>query len=290
MVKEKYLIVLGGSPRGGEKAWNSMYKYVKDHLKADLAICTGKKWLNNQSFIEKADYDWTFEEDTDWSKYYSKNYDKQWVQAFELGRNTGLLESGFIHFAIKDIILDEHIEEVEKYDYIIYSRFDQMYINYHLHGYDQNILIPEGEDYFGIGDRHILIPSTLAKDYFGILKFFLKNYNEFKHINYLNCETVNKLHLESFVKEESIFRTKRIQFTVAEKNDQTNWRKAKYKIYLLRNIKLKYPDEFLKALENFVITLNTSKINFTNIILLINYYYLLLRKSLGSLISYFSDR
>ena len=69
----------------------------------------------------------------------------------------------------------------------------------------------------------------------------------------------------------------------------TNWRQAKYKIYLLRNIKLKYPDEFLKALENFVITLNTSKINFTNIILLINYY-LLLMKSLGSLISYFSDR
>jgi len=290
MVKDKYLIVLGGSPRGGEKAWNSMYKYVKDHLKADLAICTGKKWLNNQSFIEKADYDWTFEEDSDWSKYYLKNYDKQWVQAFELGRNAGLLESGFIHFAIKDIILDEHIEEVEKYDYIIYSRFDQMYINYHLHGYNQNILIPEGEDYFGIGDRHILIPSTLAKDYFGILKFFLKNYNKFKHINYLNCETVNKLHLESFVKKESLLRTKRIQFTVAEKNDKTNWRQAKYKIYLLRNIKLKYPDEFLKALENFVITLNTSKINFTNIVLLINYYYLLLRKSLGSLISYFSDR
>tara|TARA_B100000902_G_scaffold238323_1_gene225725 strand:- start:1906 stop:2763 length:858 start_codon:yes stop_codon:yes gene_type:complete len=283
MVKEKYLVVLGGSPRGGEKAWNSMYKYVKDHLNADLAICTGKKWLNNQSFIEKADYDWTFEEANDWSEYYSKNYDKQWLQAFELGRNTGLLESGFIHFAIKDIILENHIEEVEKYDYIIYSRFDQMYINYHLHGYDQNILIPEGEDYFGIGDRHILIPSMLAKDYFGILKFFLKNYNEFKHINYLNCETVNKLHLESFVRKESIFRTKRIQFTVAEKNDQTNWRKAKFKIYLLRNIKLKYPDEFLKALENLAITLNTSKINFINITMLINYYYLLLRRSLGSL-------
>ena len=34
MVKEKYLVVLGGSPRGGEKAWSSMYKYVKNHLKA----------------------------------------------------------------------------------------------------------------------------------------------------------------------------------------------------------------------------------------------------------------
>jgi len=193
-----------------------------------------------------------------------------------------MLESGFIHFAIKDIILENHIEEVEKYDYIIYSRFDQMYINYHIHGYDQNILIPEGEDYFGVGDRHILIPSNLAKDYFGILKFFLKNYNEIKQINYLDCETVNKLHLKSFIRKERIFRTKRIQFTVGEKNDHITWEKAKFKIYLLRNIKLIHLDEFLKALENFAITFNTSKINFINITLFINYYYLLLRKSLGS--------
>jgi len=290
MGKEKYLVVLGGSPRGGEKAWNSMYKYVKEHLKADLAICTGRKWLNNQSFIDKAEFDWTFDEVDDWTEYYTKNYNKQWVEAFELGRNTGLLESGFIHFAIKDIILERHIEEIEQYDYIIYSRFDQMYIDYHLHGYDQNILIPEGEDYFGIGDRHILIPSMFARKYFGILKFFLNNYNEFKNINYLNCETVNNLHLKSFISEENILRTKRIQFTVAEKKDQTNWRKAIFKIYLLRNVKLKYPDEFLKAVENFVINLNVSKIDFTNLVLLINYFYLLLRKNLGMIKDYFSER
>ena len=290
MGKEKYLVVLGGSPRGGEKAWNSMYKYVKEHLKADLAICTGRKWLNNQSFIDKAEFDWTFDEVDDWSEYYTKYYNKQWVEAFELGRNTGLLESGFIHFAIKDIILERHIEEIEQYDYIIYSRFDQMYIDYHLHGYDQNILIPEGEDYFGIGDRHILIPSMFARKYFGILKFYLNNYNEFRNINYLNCETVNDLHLKSFISEENILRTKRIQFTVAEKKDQTNWRKAIFKIYLLRNVKLKYPDEFLKAVENFFINLNVSKIDFTNLVLLINYFYLLLRKNLGMIKNYFSER
>lgn len=290
MGMKKYLVVLGGSPRGGEKAWKSMYKYVKEHLKADLAICTGRKWLNNQSFIDKAEFDWTFDEFDDWSEYYSENYNKKWVEAFELGRDTGLLESGFIHFAIKDIILKKHIEEIEKYDYIIYSRFDQMYIDYHLHGYDQNILIPEGEDYFGIGDRHILIPSMYARNYFGILKFYLNNYNEFKNINYLNCETVNNLHLKSFISEEKILRTKRIQFTVAEKKDQTNWRKAIFKIYLLRNIKLKYPDEFLQAVENFIINLNVAKIDYTNLVLLINYFYLLLRRNLGVVKNYFSER
>ena len=37
---KKYLIILGGSPRGGEKAWNSLYKFVKNNLDADLA-----KWI-----------------------------------------------------------------------------------------------------------------------------------------------------------------------------------------------------------------------------------------------------
>ena len=165
-----------------------------------------------------------------------------------------------------------------------------MYIDYHLHGYDQNILIPEGEDYFGIGDRHILLPSMFARKYFGILKFYLNNYNEFKNINYLNCETVNDLHLTSFISEENILRTKRIQFTVAEKKDQTNWRKAIFKIYLLRNIKLKYPDEFLQAVENFIINLNVAKIDYTNLVLLINYFYLLLRRNLGVVKNYFSER
>ena len=43
-----YLVVLGGSPRGGEETWNSLYKYVINYLDADLAICCSDKW--NQKF------------------------------------------------------------------------------------------------------------------------------------------------------------------------------------------------------------------------------------------------
>ena len=104
MSKSKYLIILGGSPRGGEHAWKSMNKYVQKHLSADLAICTGKKWISRQSFLNEIKFDWTFDEPDDWSLYYDNNFQLDWKKAFELGRNTGLLESGFIHFAIKDII------------------------------------------------------------------------------------------------------------------------------------------------------------------------------------------
>ena len=32
----KYLVILAGSPRGGERTWSSLDKYVLKHLNADL--------------------------------------------------------------------------------------------------------------------------------------------------------------------------------------------------------------------------------------------------------------
>jgi hypothetical protein len=283
MDKKKYLIILGGSPRGGEKAWNSLYKFVKNSLNADLAICTGDKWISKQSFLKEAKYHWVFTEPDSWSEYYNQNFDQNWKEAFDLGKNTGLLESGFIHFAIKDIILKKYIKTIKEYEYIIYSRFDQLYVNYHPHAFEDNILIPEGEDYFGTFDRHIMFPSKLAEEYFNILNFYLDNFKRFNDVNYLNCETVNKLHLESFYSNDKILRSKRIQFTVAEKNDKTNWRVPKYKLHFSSNLKIKYPDEFIKSVENLNLMFSYKKLDYFNLICEINYFYLMFRQKIGSL-------
>ena len=50
-------------------------------------------------------------------------------------------------------------------------------------------------------------------------------------------------------------RSKRIQFTVATKDDHTNWRKAKIKVKFLPNMYLKYPDEYLRAINNLILIL-----------------------------------
>ena len=50
----KYLTILSGHPRGGEKTWNSLYRNVIEPLNSDLAVLTGNKWIANQSFVEKA--------------------------------------------------------------------------------------------------------------------------------------------------------------------------------------------------------------------------------------------
>ena len=47
----KYLVILAGSPRGGEKTWESLYRYVIKPLDADLAICCGKNISKDSSYI-----------------------------------------------------------------------------------------------------------------------------------------------------------------------------------------------------------------------------------------------
>ena len=37
-MKKKYIVILAGSPRGGDETWNSLYQNVLDPLQADLAL------------------------------------------------------------------------------------------------------------------------------------------------------------------------------------------------------------------------------------------------------------
>lgn len=277
----KYLIILAGSPRGGEHTWKSVKKFVINKLSADVAICTGKNFLKNQSFLSYANYDWSFDEPKNWSDYYIKNYPKKWQIPFSLGKNTGLYESGLIHLAIKDIIFKNYLEIINSYDFIIYTRFDQLHLNYHLHGIEDKILIPDGEDYFGICDRHALIPKKYTKEFFGTIDFFFNNFKNFQSTKYLNCETLNMYHLHSFIDPSKILRFKRQSFTVSTKNDLTNWRIPKYRLYLFNDLLLKYPDEFLYSMKYWLKNFNFLKLDKNNIRFLINYYYLNLRSFIG---------
>ena len=108
------------------------YLRVLNHLNSDLAICTGDKWVADNTLFNKADFKWIFQEPNNWFNYYEKNFSNNWYEFFSLGKETGLYNSGNIHFAIKDIILKNYIDTLESYDFIIYSRFDQFYVYFHL--------------------------------------------------------------------------------------------------------------------------------------------------------------
>ena len=276
---------MSGNPRGGEVTWKSMYKHILYPTDSELAVFTGSKWLDNQSFLKEAKYKWIIDEPDNWFEYYEKNFSGNWKKYFDQGKNTGLYNSGSIHFALKDIIRNNYLDVLSNYENIIYTRFDQFYIDKQPYFDDEMILIPKGEDYFGICDRHALVPSKYIDKYLNICKYIdtpesLKNVPE-----HLNCEVAYSNYLKHSNLFNFVKRYERSQFTTAKKNDQTNWRVAKYKIYFYHGLKIKYPDEFIDSIENY----KRSKSIFNSVvelnIIFFNYLYLLLRRYLGSLLN-----
>ncbi len=280
----KYLVILAGSPRGGERTYSSLYKRVCEYLSADLAICTSIDKVDEEiSLFQKADYKWTLDIQDDFFKYYEKNFHGNWKEYFENGKGTGLYESGSIHFVFKDFILKNYLDILLKYEFIIYTRFDQYYIDNHILGNENKILIPAGEDYFGICDRHAVVPNKFISQYLNICNFINSKEALTYKTNYLNCETAYLHHIKHEGLEQSIKRYPRTQFTSALPEDTTNWRIPKYKIYFYKNLMIKYPDEFIDSFKNLTKSQKFLTAFSKDIALYINFIYLGFRRRLGSL-------
>tara|TARA_B100001109_G_scaffold254365_1_gene253889 strand:+ start:974 stop:1831 length:858 start_codon:yes stop_codon:yes gene_type:complete len=280
-MKNNYLTILSGNPRGGERTWHSLYENVLNPLSSDLAICTGDKWLKNQSFLQVSNYQWIIDEPDDWENYYKEHFDGTWKEYFLKGENTGLYSSGLIHFALKDIILKNHINEILKYDYIIFTRFDQFYINQQNYADTLDIWIPEGEDYFGLCDRHAVVPNKYIRNYLNICEY-VNSENALKtNDSHLNCEVSYLNYLKNIDVFKFVKRYKRTQFTASLKDDFTNWRVPKYKIHFYNNLWIKYPDEYISSFES--LSSRLSVIFSKNLFLYLNYLYLKLRRLAGKL-------
>ena len=280
----KYLIILAGSPRGGEKTYSSLYKYVKNHLNADLALCTTEDMYDESiSLFQNPDYLWLLKDYDNFFDYFNENFDGSWKEYFELGKGTGLYESGSIHFIFKDFILKNYLNILENYDFIIYSRFDQYYLDFHINGDKNRILIPEGEDYYGICDRHAIIPKEYISKFLKICEYINLEKSLEVNTEYLNCETSFLNHLKHEGLLSFVERYPRTQFTSALSKDKTNWRIPIYKIYFFNKLMIKYPDEYIDSFKNLIRKTNIFKLIYFQNILFLNYLYLETRRFLGRL-------
>ena len=279
---KKYLTVLAGNPRGGEQTWESLYKYVINHLDSDLALCTGDKWVTENSLFNKSNFTWIFQEPDNWFDYYEENFTNNWYNFFSLGKETGLYNSGNIHFAIKDIVLKNYIDTLEGYDFVIYSRFDQFYTDYHIDipENSNNIWIPSGENYHGVGDRHAIVPGKEVRNFLNICEYVDSPESIKDPPEYLNCETAYKRFLQHTNLIERVKRYERKQFTSSLKTDKTNWRVGIYSLYFYKNLMIKYPDEFIDSIANSIKTSGISYY-FREAILVLNYFYLTTRRKFG---------
>lgn len=282
MYKKKYLIVLAGSPRGGKKTWNSLIENVLDHLDADLAICTTDNfYIKNNVLYKRASYKWIMDNPKKFEDYYEKYFYGYWKKYLKKGKGLGLFESGKIHFALKDFVYRFHQETLNKYEYIIYSRFDQFHFTKHPDFNEDKLYIPEGEDYFGYCDRHVIFKSINSEKYFSIIDF-IDSEKAFKNLpKYMNCESVYKSHLIEVGLDSKIERYKRTSFTVALKNEPTNWRIPTYKIFFSKNLMIKYPDEFKQTVRNYLTKFKFRNLLTKNLNIILYYFYLTIRNHVG---------
>ena len=188
------LVILIGNLRCGEVAWRSLYENVIDfntHVNStvDLALVIGEEvneHYKNATLFDKAKYTFQFTEHDDWGVALDQ-IDSSWRERVApLLHNSSILlggakydnwkGSGAISFWIRWFI-SQKIEEydwLQKYDRFIITRTDHFYLcPMDLSGMDNQYLwVPEGEDYSGITDRHLIVSSEKVMDALNILPGF----------------------------------------------------------------------------------------------------------------------
>jgi hypothetical protein len=248
---EKTLVILLGNARGGEQTWKTMYENLLEPYNADLALLFGKCDNKAISLYTKAKYIWELPEYTDWFDYYSENCSGNWFSFFDRNKHKGVgggirdfIGSGAIIFAFRHFLKNNFKSITDEYDRIILTRSDYFYIDKHEILPNDKVYITEGEEYGGITDRHHIFPSSYWDKVLGIVEFIssndigtennpeiaLKKMFDFYNVPYQKC--------------------KRVQFTVATKDDTTRWCKASKPLPNYDGILLKYETEYNLALKN----------------------------------------
>jgi len=288
-MKKNILIIMMGQLRGGDYGRSTQKKYLVDHLNADLAICFGDERNNSDQNIKGIKYNWNFEEYTNWRKYFSKYFSQNIFENLEKGKDWFLMGgidsytgSGAKIFAIRDILLRNHIDIIETYDQVILTRSDYIYLDYHPKLDKKNIWVVEGEDYFGITDRHYVFPGKEAKSILGICDYLdMKDiYKEWPDPK--NPEVVLMSYLKHVNLYDHIKRFKRTQMIVKRPSlaiDDSDSRHG-LRLFFFKDLYAKKISEFEDALNNLNLFKN---FNYLNLRLKLNYYLFQLKKLINNL-------
>ena len=255
-----------GNLRGGERAWESLYKNVLDVNSADLALIIGRgsttsnRLYPNASLYARSKYLWKFEEYHDWADAIDLINGSSWRDTHlpYFSKMSGIMGgvkgygrgSGAIIFMIRWFLSQEllqHPDVLSKYERFVITRADHYYQCQHefanLDLSNNTIWTPEGEDYGGVTDRHLIVSRDNVIDALDILPFmFLYNgstqLQEWDH----NPETVIKQVW--IAKRLNAKKAKRVMFTVKTESDTTRWGQGKKYVPGLAGLLMKYPREY----------------------------------------------
>jgi hypothetical protein len=169
--RQRALVAVMAETRAWELTSESFFSNVLDVLDADLALCVGDHEDSNPLY-ERARYLWRAEEPDHWGERYDRKAGRRWRVLLKPGAQ---LFGGIEEDEVREIgsgaivlyyrqFLKESIERAgiaDDYDWLIVTRSDLLWPVPHPsseHLSSRRIYALDGEQYGGLGDRHLIVP------------------------------------------------------------------------------------------------------------------------------------
>jgi len=265
----KTLVVVTGSLRGGEKAWQTLYDNVLEVNHADLAVITEDpvpERYRNASLFDRAKYVWMVPKYDDWADamdlIHNSSAWREPLMALYTGKENIMLggmgnirASGAIIFMFR-WFLSQRIREnnlIQIYDRFVVTRSDHYYLCPHdLSTLDPSMLwVPSGQDFRGVCDRHFVCGNHDILTALDILPPLLlhseKYYKQLTHPRY-NSE---RFLLHRWAEEGLKIRLRRFNrtmFVSATQQDSSRWSVIS-QFPVKEGVYIKYPEEYAEALQ-----------------------------------------
>lgn len=276
--KIKTLVCILNQTRSLDLTLHSLKKNVIDPFEADLCFSIGVN-QEDQNNLEQAKYLFTYPEPEDYLEAFefaNKTGNSDWKKLLDIGGNWlgGIKHEkqsgcGAIFMFYRWFLLTNLKKQnlIENYDCFIITRSDYYYTDY-LRPENINlekIYIPEGEDYLGINDRHMIVPKKYIEKSLNFLNYVFEQpsllYNEMKNDKTLNIPGFginNEIHMMFMMKKNGLFdkieRFPLSMYTVRSHKDKTRWSGGVYSNF--HKMYIKYKSEYhlckLRFFEKFI--------------------------------------
>ena len=267
------LVIIIGNLRGGEEAWNSLYKNVLDVNAADLALLLGPRnstsnyLYPNSSLYTRAKFIWNFHEYTDWTDAIDLINGTSWREThlpYFVRKRTGLLGgvkghigSGAIIFMLR-WFLSQHLLEnpdvLNQYERFAITRSDHYYQCRHqykdLDLSNNTVWVPQGEDYGGVTDRHLIVSRANILDTLDIFPSLLRQKDD-QLQDWIAAGTPESILGRVWSsKSLNVKRMKRVMFTCATQRDSSRWKRAKGEVPGVPGLLKKNESEYNQTQQN----------------------------------------
>ena len=263
---ESVLVIILAETRAHEYTFDLFKKNLLDSMNADLCLCVADNCREDTGnpFYRHARYVWRYDEPEDWGDAFddireTRGVKEDWRRLLEIkdqwmggvrGKEEHPGSAGillFFRLFLKQSILKHNV--LAQYDRFVITRSDFMHRISHvplklLH--PKYIWIPDGEDYGGYTDRHIIAHRSDILNVLSVGDRIItepqKLYSEMAHFNRWNLERFIRFSFAGMGLVPKIRRFPYTMYSVRARDGHTRWAEGHYNEKL--GYCIKYPSEY----------------------------------------------